>query len=90
MEEVNKMLKEAVTNGVAIVVYQDDKGFHLGFVSKDAVTDSLARQEDAEDYYASAMVTANGGDASKSDDLEGHIMKSLAEIWPMAKEIFMP
>ena len=86
---IDETIKEAMTNGAAVVIYQTDKGPSMGFIETEAITDALARQEDGEDYYASGIITAEGGDINKADDVVESTVGVLPGIWDMLREVFV-
>jgi predicted transcriptional regulator len=86
---IDESLKEALNNGAAIVFYQTDKGPSFGFIEAQAITDALARQEDGEDYYASGLVTAEGGDVNKAEDVLESAVGVLPGVWGMLRTVFV-
>lgn len=86
---IDETIKEALSNGAAVVFYQTDKGPSMGFIETEAITDALARQEDGEDYYASGIITADGGDINKAEDAVDSTVGVLPGIWDMLREVFV-
>jgi len=86
---IDETIKEAMTNGAAVVIYQTEKGPSMGFIDTDAIVDALARQEDGEDYYASGIITAESGDINKADDVVESTIGVLPGIWDMLREVFV-
>lgn len=89
MSEINDTLKEALKNGMAVVIYQTENGPSFGFIETKAITEALAETVDGEDKYATAMMTAKGGDVDKVDDFLAGVVKSLVGIWAQVRETFV-
>lgn len=90
MEEINEALKEALTEGMAIVIFQTEKGPSYGFIETEALTEALERvDEDDNPYYGAAIATAEGGDISKADDLATTVLKALKGTWGTVRDSFI-
>jgi len=87
---IDETIKEALSNGAAVVFYQTEKGPSVGFIETAAITDALGKcQENGEDYYASGILTADGGDINKSADALESTAGELPGMWNMLREVFV-
>lgn len=89
MSEINDTLKEALKNGMAVVIYQTEKGPSIGFIETKAITAALAETVNGDDKYATAMMTATGGSVDKADDFLDGVVKSLVGLWAQVREVFV-
>ena len=90
MSDSDKMIKEALANGFALVIYQTAKGPSYGVVEVDAISEVVGREDqDGGNYFASAIVTAEGGDIQKVDNPTTSVMKALTGLWGTAREMFV-
>lgn len=86
----DKMIKEALANGFALVIYQTEKGPSYGVVEVAAITEVVGREDqDGNNYFASAIVTAEGGDIQKADNVTENVTKALTGLWDTAREMFV-
>ena len=88
--EINEALKEALTNGMAVVIYQTEKGPSYGFIETEAIVEAVERvDEDDDPYYAAAIATAEGGDISKTNDFSTLVLNALKGTWETAREMLI-
>jgi len=88
--EINEALKEALAQGMAVVIYQTDKGPGFGFIEVDAITEITERvEQDGSPYWASAIAVAEGGDITKVEDFTGSVFKALGGLWGTAREMLV-
>jgi len=90
MSDSDEMIKEVLANGFALVVYQTEKGPSFGVVEVDAITEVVERvDQDGENYFASAILTAEDGNVQGFDNLTEGVLNSMKELWGIAREMFV-
>jgi hypothetical protein len=89
-KETDDMIKDALTNKFALVIYQTEKGLSYGVVEAEAIAEVVDRVDQGGDnYFASAIATAEGGDIQKAKTLTDGLLTEIRKLWGIAREMFV-